>query len=158
MFVLILPVTLLAFKKKNNPSYLDLAPFPAKAYQNNGKYYKCAGTGKSTDMNIAHDKALVDAKKRLIDAILDSYNDNFENGKGMLQNIDLDGLKVVDEDNRQSSGHINICWIIIQVDRNAIKASVVKNFEKMDIDNIGGLNTFLKKFDKEMAYLKNDAY
>ena len=148
----------ISFSKKITSSYLDNAPFGRNEYQNSTKYYRCAGMGKSTDANIAHEKALLDAKTRLTKAILNSYNDNFETSKTELTQVELHDVKTIDETNQMSSGHTNICWVIIEVAKAGIKNNLEIKFEKNDAEEKPDKKQFFKKFEKEMKSQKNVDY
>ena len=156
--LLILIIIGSSFTKKTAASYLDNAPFDKSDYQNSANYYRCAGTGKSTDANIAHEKALFDAKTRLTKAILNSYNHSFIGTKTPLSHIELKDTKIVDDDNDLTAGQTNISWVIIEVSRADIKTALENEYNIADADAKEDIKVFLKKFDKEMKTQKNVDY
>ena len=152
-----LPLCVSARKKQRMPDYLTTSPFPWKAYQNSGRFYRCVGYIKTTDMSTAHDKTLLDAKTRLSKAILNSFNDNADPGKDELLSIPLPDLRVLGETTAPAGAHLNMYWILIRVNRRQIRHKVLREYKARHEDDAEPRD-FMAKFDEEMNSLKNYDY
>jgi hypothetical protein len=144
-------------KNKYKVTYLDSAPYSRKEYKNTARFYRCAGTGKSTDFELSHDKALFDAKKRLTNAICNGFDDNIKNDSNQLKQIFLKDVKITKEKVIMGMGHTNISWLIIKVKKRNIKANIKKEYSLI-VGEEKNTRRFMKKFKKEMKKQKNSEY
>ena len=137
--------------------YLDSAPFDRASYQNTHSAYRCAGTAKSTDENIAHAKAVFDAKSRLVTAIQAAFNGSIEKDSEKLDEISLENMRELDQDLSYGSGHMHISWVILEVDKQKLLDDLWKKYRN-GVDHGQEEKVFLRKFEKLMKSQKNKEY
>lgn len=146
-----------SFQKVKSSNYYDSAPFRKKDFQNTFHYYRCVGMGKANAADLARDKALFNAKTRLTNAILDCYNNNLEDKSFELSINLLKDVKVVKEVVFPNAGHVNVCWLIIEVRKSEIINTIISEFNKTDQPELK-LKQFLRWYKNEMKEKKNADY
>lgn len=149
-------------------------PCSEKEYRSDKDHLRALGTGYSTSLQIARDKALVAARAELgtqVSALMKRVTDNYassyeigmdEEAKGKFQDLtrqvvnqELNGTIVIcDETQRTQDGKFR-CYVVVEIvgtDLVNKVANSVKNDDKLRIDY--EYEKFKEEFEKEMSKLQ----
>ena len=155
--IVVASLAVVSFKAPFQEGYLEAAPFPRAEYQNTHTAYRVAGTARSTDEEIAHSKAVFDAKSRLVAAIQAAFNGSIEKDSEKLDEIGLEDVQEVNSDLSYGSGHMHISWVVLEVDKEKLQATIWKKY-KAGVDHGQEEKVFLRRFEKLMKSQKNKEY
>ncbi len=125
-------------------------PFSKLEVHNTLSSYRCVGFGNSNIQSVARSKAFLNAKGRLVSAILNAYKKTVPNGQ--LNTVVLDNTITVKEDSYTLDDNSTDYWVLIEVSRS----DIMSGLEKSAKPALGA--ALKKKFEKEMRNQKNTTY
>ena len=158
VFCFIIPLVITSFCSFNiqdSVNYIEDNPFTKSEYQNTEIYFRCIGIGTSTNLGVAQEKAMFDAKTRLTKALIKSYK-NCLPGKS-IEKVCLTNIKKLKEENLEGEDNAAICWVIIEANKSEILANLLNSNSKYQPDD-KRYKLLMKKFEKEMKLQKNISY
>lgn len=150
-------------------------PCSGPEYRTNNEYFRANAMGLSSDMNIAKQKAMADARTQLaqaievkVKAVTDNYSSSYQTGeneeaKSRYQQLarqavqqKLSGIRVLCEETMKSPDGKYKVYVAIELSGNEIMeatANRISNDEKLKIDF--EYEKFKKIFDEEMQNFSN---
>ncbi len=149
-------------------------PCSGKEYRSDKNHLRALGTGYSTSLQVARDKALVAARAELatqINALMERVTDNFassyeigmdEEAKGKFIDLtrqvvkqELQGTIVICDETQRTQDNKFRCYVVVEIvgtDLANKVANSVKNNDKIRIDY--EYEKFKEEFEKEMSKLQ----